>query len=310
METIMVSACAKLNLVLDVTGRRADGYHELCTVMQTIGLTDLISLTRDDQNPGIRLVTDRPELPTDRRNLCYRAAEQFFRLCGTEGGIHIDLRKRIPAAAGLAGGSTDAAAVLHGMNMLYGNRFSLKELEEAALPLGADIPFCVAGGTMLCEGIGEVMTPLPPVKDLPVVVVKPGFDLSTAEIYGRLNLPEIPADGHPEAKRFAGLLKEGVPLQSAFQEDGRWGNLLERPALALHPELQAVKDALLKCGACYAAMTGSGSAVFGLFGSREEAEQCPERYRRYMEAAGIPGLPGDVFVTETVDTGHSTTMED
>ena len=198
-------APAKLNLTLDVTGKRPDGYHLLRTVMQTVSLYDELSFVREEQE-GIRLTCDRADLPLDSGNLAYRAADVLLQKFNLPGGIRIDLKKKIPAAAGLAGGSTDAAAVLRAMNRLYGLGLTTETLCQLALPLGADIPYCVRGGTCLCEGIGEVMTPLAELKGLPVLLVKPAFDLSTAYIYRELSLPSVPQEAHPKTEEIlAGL---------------------------------------------------------------------------------------------------------
>ena len=198
-------APAKLNLTLDVTGKRPDGYHLLRTVMQTVSLYDELSFVREEQE-GIRLTCDRADLPLDSGNLAYRAADVLLQKFNLPGGIRIDLKKKIPAAAGLAGGSTDAAAVLRAMNRLYGLGLTTETLCQLALPMGADIPYCVRGGTCLCEGIGEVMTPLAELKGLPVLLVKPAFDLSTAYIYRELSLPSVPQEAHPKTEEIlAGL---------------------------------------------------------------------------------------------------------
>ena len=198
-------APAKLNLSLDVTEKRPDGYHLLRTVMQTVSLYDELSFVREEQE-GIRLTCDRADLPLDSGNLAYRAADVLLQKFNLPSGIRIDLKKKIPAAAGLAGGSTDAAAVLRAMNRLYGLGLTTETLCQLALPLGADIPYCVRGGTCLCEGIGEGMTPLAELKGLPVLLVKPAFDLSTAYIYRELSLPSVPQEAHPKTEEIlAGL---------------------------------------------------------------------------------------------------------
>ena len=205
MTSTTEKAPAKLNLTLDVTGKRPDGYHLLRTVMQTVSLYDELSFVREEQE-GIRLTCDRADLPLDSGNLAYRAADVLLQKFNLPGGIRIDLKKKIPAAAGLAGGSTDAAAVLRAMNRLYGLGLTTETLCQLALPLGADIPYCVRGGTCLCEGIGEVMTPLAELKGLPVLLVKPAFDLSTAYIYRELSLPSVPQEAHPKTEEIlAGL---------------------------------------------------------------------------------------------------------
>ena len=313
-------AYAKINIGLDVLGRRPDGYHELRMVMQTIGLCDDVILaiskaeegkvgTEPEQEPGIkspekapeiRILCDTPGVPTDRRNLAYRAAEAFFvhlynkeaeaAAAGSTGresadfapglrpGDRLEIRlvKRIPAAAGLAGGSSDAAAVLRGLNRLLKAGLSEEALREIALPLGADVPYCVSGGTMLAEGIGEVLTRLPDFPDCGIVLVKPPFDCSTAEIYGNLHADLLKPEEHPDMESVLAAVRAG-DLRAAAE---RMGNVLEKPALCMHPEITEIKERFVRAGAAGASMSGSGSAVFGIFLRREDAESCCGLLRR------------------------------
>ena len=303
MITTEEKAYAKINIGLDVLGRRPDGYHELRMVMQTIGLCDDVILTiskaeegkvgtEPEQEPGIkspekapeiRILCDTPGVPTDRRNLAYRAAEAFFthlynKKTGASAGDRLEIRlvKRIPAAAGLAGGSSDAAAVLRGLNRLLKAGLGEAELREIALPLGADVPYCVSGGTALAEGIGEVLTRLPDFPDCGIVLVKPPFDCSTAEIYGNLHADLLKPEEHPDMESVLAAVRAG-DLRAAAE---RMGNVLEKPALEMHPGIAEIKERLVRAGAAGASMSGSGSAVFGIFLRREDAESCCGLLRR------------------------------
>ena len=230
-------------------------------------------------------------MPCDRKNLAFRAAEAFFRYCREKedrrfaGKLEIRLVKRIPAAAGLAGGSSDAAAVLRGLDRMLETGLQTAELQRVALPLGADIPYCVSGGTALAEGIGEVLTPLPALPDCSIVLVKPPFDCSTAEIYGTLHADSLRPADHPDMDRVLQALRTGDLRDAAEQ----MGNVLEIPALKLHPEIGMIKQALRRKGAAGASMSGSGSSVFGIFEDREEAE-------RACRALGESGTEGQIFL--------------
>ena len=293
MRTTEEKAYAKINIGLDVLGRREDGYHKLKMVMQTIDLCDdvLLSWEEDGNGPEIRILCDTPGVPCDRKNLAFRAAEAFFRYCLEKedrrfaGKLEIRLVKRIPAAAGLAGGSSDAAAVLRGLDRMLETGLQTAELQRMALPLGADIPYCVSGGTALAEGIGEVLTPLPALPDCGIVLVKPPFDCSTAEIYGTLHADSLRPADHPDMDRVLQALRNG-DLRDAAEH---MGNVLEIPALKLHPEIGMIKQALRRKGAAGASMSGSGSAVFGIFEDREAAE-------RACRALGESGTEGQIFL--------------
>ena len=293
MRTTEEKAYAKINIGLDVLGRREDGYHKLKMVMQTIDLCDdvLLGWEEGGNGPEIRILCDTPGVPCDQRNLAFRAAEAFFRYCLEKEGrrfagiLEIRLVKRIPAAAGLAGGSSDAAAVLRGLDRMLETGLQTAELQRIALPLGADIPYCVSGGTALAEGIGEVLTPLPALPDCGIVLVKPPFDCSTAEIYGTLHADSLRPADHPDMDRVLQALRTG-DLRDAAEH---MGNVLEIPALKLHPEIGMIKQALRRKGATGASMSGSGSAVFGIFEDREAAE-------RACRALGENRTEGQIFL--------------
>lgn len=266
MDAITLSAYAKINLTLDVTGRRPDGYHTVRMVMQSVGLHDDVTVTRTGTG-GVTLACDKPFVPTDGRNLAVRAAEHFFACTGLAcDGLHIALKKRIPVAAGLAGGSTDAAAVLRALDTLYGAGLSTDALCGMGLALGADVPYCLVGGTMLAEGIGEVLTPLPPLPDCWAVLCKPGFAVSTAAVYAAL-------DGCTPSARpdTAGVLRA---LQAGDYAGvcRRLCNVMEAVTAAGHAEIGRIKDTLMACGADGAAMSGSGPTTFGLFRTQAQAQ--------------------------------------
>ena len=294
MLTTEEKAYAKINIGLDVLGRREDGYHKLKMIMQTIDLCDdvLLAWEEGESGPEIRILCDTPGVPCDKRNLAFRAAEAFFRYCREKedrcfaGILEIRLVKRIPAAAGLAGGSSDAAAVLRGLDRMLETGLQTAELQRIALPLGADIPYCVSGGTALAEGIGEVLTPLPSLPYCGIVLVKPPFDCSTAEIYGTLHADSLKPEDHPDMDRILQAVRNG-DLRDAAEH---MGNILELPALKLHPEIETIKRALIREGAMGASMSGSGSAVFGIFEDRGKAEGA-------CRALGEKGTEGQIFLT-------------
>ena len=283
MERIFRQAYAKINLSLDVLRRREDGYHELRMVMQTVDICDDLMIERTDE-PGIEIRTDREELPVNGDNLIYKAAELLFGEKGIRQSVRVTLTKRIPIAAGMAGGSADAAAAMHGLNELFGMGYSLEELQRLGVKLGADIPYCLAGGTMLSEGIGEILTPLPAPPACFLVVAKPDLNVSTAFVYGNLHADSLPyhpdVDGMVEALR-AGSLK-GIT--------DRMGNVLETVTAKKYPVIEQIKGLLRDQGAENALMSGSGPSVFGVFTQRGQAEAA-------ARAVADRGLAGQIFVT-------------
>lgn len=260
-------APAKLNLTLDVTGRRADGYHEIRTVMQTVDLCDEVTvrLTRDH---GIRLELSDPSLPTDHRNTCHQAAARFFEATGLVcPGVSIRVTKRIPQQAGLAGGSADAAAVLRGLNRLLRAGLSARELCEIGALVGADVPFCVQGGTALATGIGEQLTPLPPLGAVWIVLAKPPVGVSTKAAYEAIDAAAVPLTRPAETRMI-----EALSAGDAALVGSRLCNVFEQ-ALAL-PEVAAIRRHMATCSPLGSAMTGSGSAVFALFADESAARDC------------------------------------
>ena len=266
-------AYAKINIGLDVLRRRADGYHEVKMIMQTVDIYDELVLERRKE-PGIELRMDNSELPSGGDNLICRAADLLFREKKITEGVNISLTKRIPIAAGMAGGSADAAAALRGLNELFDMGYSLKELQALGVGLGADIPYCLAGGTMLSEGIGEILTPLPAPPAAHLVIAKPDINVSTAFVYGNLHADSLA--WHPDIDGMIAALQKG-DLDGIT---GRLGNVLETVTVKAHPVIEQIKELLRKQGAENALMSGSGPTVFGIFKEKETAERAAEAVER------------------------------
>lgn len=265
MQQTSQKAYAKINIGLDVLRRRSDGYHEVRMVMQTIDICDDL-LFEKMQQPGIVLKTDSEELPVNSDNLIYKAAELLFSERGITEGVKITLKKRIPIAAGMAGGSSDAAATMRGLNELFGMGYSIEELQAFGVTLGADIPYCLVGGTMLSEGIGEILTPLPAPPDCFLVVAKPDINVSTGFVYGNLHADKLMY--HPDIDGMIEALKKGE-LRGITD---RLGNVLETVTVKEYPVIEEMKQLLRNKGAENALMSGSGPTVFGIFTNRDKAE--------------------------------------
>lgn len=273
-------AYAKINIGLDVLRRRADGYHEVKMIMQTVDIYDELVLERRKE-PGIELRMDNSELPSGGDNLICRAADLLFREKKITGGVNISLTKRIPIAAGMAGGSADAAAALRGVNELFDLGYSLTELQALGVGLGADIPYCLAGGTMLSEGIGEILTPLPAPPAAHLVIAKPDINVSTAFVYGNLHADSLA--WHPDIDGMIAALQKG-DLDGIT---GRLGNVLETVTVKAHPVIEQIKELLRKQGAENALMSGSGPTVFGIFKEKETAARAAEAVERGQLAKQI-----------------------
>lgn len=278
MEQIKLKARAKINLTLDVIGKRPDGYHEVAMVMQTIDLYDRITLTAVDGD--IEVSANNPEIPLGPANLVYKAAE-LLRPGGFSGGVHIHIEKNIPMAAGLAGGSTDAAAVLQGLNRLWRLNRSIEDLLELGSRIGSDVPFCILGGTALAAGRGEKLTPLKAAPAMWLVLAKPPVGVSTKEVYGRFE-PEL-VDRRPDNEAMIGALVAGDT--HAVTEN--LVNVLESVTLRLYPEVAALKESMIRAGAQAALMSGSGPTVFGLVPDRIIAEQVAERLKQEFPAGFV-----------------------
>lgn len=282
METLKLNAYAKINLGLDVIGRLPNGYHEVKMIMQSVGICD--ELTFEKQPSGITVTTDSGELPTDENNLIYRAAKLLLDTCAVKEGVRIHLTKRIPIAAGMAGGSTDAAATLKAVNQLFRFGKTKEELMELGVKIGADVPYCILGGTALAEGIGERLTPLPPMPNCHLLVAKPDINVSTKYVYTTLDA--APILFHPDidgmtAAIFAGDLT-GITA--------KLGNVLETVTVPAHPIISKIKEKFLELGSDGVLMSGSGPTVFGIFSDKTAAEKA---YASMKQSS----LAGQVFLT-------------
>ena len=264
MKKIVNKSFAKINLSLDVLGVMENGYHEVQMVMQTVSLFDLVTVSVIKE--GIELSTNLPYLPIDRNNIAYKAAEAFFSYTKIKAGVKIDISKRIPVGAGLAGGSSNASAVLKAMNKLFNTGLSLKELCAIGVKLGADVPYCILGGTRLAEGIGEKLSPLPKLPKCSIVLVKPGFSISTKSVYEKIDSCSDYA--HPQTQK----LIDGLHEANLEKVADSMGNVLEEVCINEYPILQQAKDDLLSLGAVNAQMSGSGPTVFGIFKNYEDAK--------------------------------------
>lgn len=273
MRQMDLKALAKINLGLDVLGRREDGYHEVRMVMQSIYLYDNVMLERREE-PGIELSSNLYYLPDDSGNIAYKAARMLMEEFGLPGGVRIILEKHIPVAAGMAGGSSNAAAVLFGMNRLFDLGLSRQELMERGVRLGADVPYCIIRGTVLAEGIGEKLTVLPSIPRCAVLIAKPPISVSTRIVYEALDSKEIVK--HPDIDGLIQALEEGSLKGVA----SCMGNVLEDVTIPKYPVIQDIKEEMLLAGALNAMMSGSGPTVFGLFENKVAARRAQERIRR------------------------------
>lgn len=263
---IQITAPAKINLTLDILGRRSDGYHLIRTVMQSIDLCDTVTL-RQEPNSGIEIQCSSSAVPNDQRNLAYKAAQAFFKAAGCEGqGVSIKIKKRIPVAAGLAGGSTDAAAVLLGLNTMSNEPLTRDELMDVAEQIGADIPFCLAGGTMLAEGIGSLLSPLPDMPECFLVLAKPEHGVSTKEAYRLFD--SLKSVKHPDVDGVAEAICEG----NLGQTGQLLANVFEETNHA--PDIGRIKETMRRYGCVGCCMSGSGPSVFGLFADKGDADDC------------------------------------
>lgn len=274
---------AKINLTLDVLGKFDNGYHEVKMIMQSINLFDLVIV--DKQPSKISISTNCSYLPVNSKNIAYKAAELFFEKTGINGGAKILIHKNIPVAAGLAGGSGNAAAVLCALNLLYNAQSSDAELARLGLMLGADVPYCIFGGTCLAEGIGDKLTPLPPVVGLPVLIVKPPINISTAAIYDKID--GTPGLIHPDTDAALTAVNSGnIDALCA-----NLSNMMETVTIADCPEITEIKSRLVKLGAKTAVMSGSGPTVFGVF---------PDNYSAKLALDSLSENYEEVFLAHTI----------
>ena len=276
-------AYAKINISLDVVGKREDNYHLLKMIMQNIDVYDEISIKKIKY--GIIIKCNKPFVPTDERNLAYKAAKLFMDTYNIKEGVFIDINKNIPVSAGLAGGSTNCAAVLKMMNKIFNINATNEELMELGIKLGADVPYCIVGGTALCEGIGEKITKLEPFKDKIILLVKPPFGVSTKEVYKAFNLNKVRV--HPNTE---GLIKAMKNNDIKYVADNM-KNLLENVTLREYGEIIDIKMNMKKLGAIGAMMSGSGPSVFGIYDDMLKAQRSYEFMKKKYK---------DVFITRTI----------
>ena len=269
-----LKAYGKINLGLDVVRRREDGYHEVRMIMQTVRVYDAIELNRTEEE-GIRLSTNLYYLPDNENNLGYRAAKLLMDEFGIRDGVEIKMKKFIPVAAGMAGGSSDAAAILFGVNKMFGLGLSKQELMERGVRLGADVPYCIMRGTALSEGIGEILTPLPPMPQCRVLIAKPSVSVSTKHVYENLNLPSLGAEAHPDID----AMRAAIEKKDLSGVVSQLGNVLETVTIPENPVIQTLKDKMMEMGADGSLMSGSGPTVFGLFTNQTAAQAAYEELR-------------------------------
>lgn len=272
MDRIELKALGKINLGLDVLGRRENGYHDVRMVMQTVYLYDQITIKKRRRS-GIGIETNLYYLPVNENNLAYRAAKLLMDEFRIEDGISIRLNKHIPVAAGMAGGSSNAAAVLFGMNRIFGLGLTMEELMKRGVTLGADVPYCIMRGTVLAEGIGEVLTPLAPMPKCFVLLAKPPVAVSTKLVYEKLDSQEI--EKHPDID---GII-EGLEQQNLAKITASMGNVLERVTALEYPVIDKIKNTMKTAGALNAMMSGSGPTVFGIFEDKNRARAAAQKIK-------------------------------
>lgn len=269
---ISLKALAKINLGLDVVRRREDGYHEVRMIMQTIHLYDRLDIKRT-QEPGIQIQTNLSFLPVNENNLIYKAAKLLMDEFSITDGVSVKLDKRIPVAAGMAGGSTDAAAMLIGVNRLFSLGLTKRQLMERGVQIGADVPYCIMRGTALAEGIGEALSPLPPMVKCPVLIAKPSISVSTKFVYQNLKLDDTTI--HPDID----LLIDDLKAKNLHDIAAHMGNVLETVTIPNYPVIDEIKKHMLSNGAVGAMMSGSGPTVFGLFDDEDTAKKAYKAMR-------------------------------
>ena len=284
MDSIRLKAIAKINLGLDVLGKREDGYHEVRMVMQTIGIYDRLILTKIPEEE-IRITSNLAFLPVNENNLIYKAIKLLKDEYHFPGGISVDLNKFIPVAAGMAGGSTDAASTMFGVNRLFGLNLSMGKMMELGVRLGADVPYCVMRGTALAEGIGEKLTRITPVPHMWILIAKPQINVSTRLVYEQLDMGGI--QKHPDID---GIIR-AIEAQDVVRIAQSMGNVLENVTVPLYPVIETIKQDMLSHGAINAMMSGSGPTVFGIFPDEQTTLACQAFLKKKGDAR-------QVYITE------------
>ena len=280
MDKLELKALGKINLGLDVLGRRDNGYHDVRMVMQTVYLYDQIKIERTKE-PGIQLSTNLFYLPVNENNLAYQAANLLMEEFQISEGVKITLDKHIPVAAGMAGGSSNAATVLFGINQMFSLGLSQKELMERGVTLGADVPYCIMRGTVLAEGIGEILTPLPDMPKCYILIAKPPISVSTKMVYEKLDAHEI--QEHPDID---GIL-HGLENQDLQQIASCMGNVLEKVTIEEYPVIEEIKSVMKDNGALNAMMSGSGPTVFGIYDDKQRAKNASSKIKELQLAKQV-----------------------
>lgn len=287
MDRVVTKAYAKINLGLDVLRRRPDGYHDVKMVMQTVDLYDVLLVSKK-QEDTITISTQRKDLPVNEDNLIYKAIQLMKDTYGFEGGVHVELVKNIPVAAGMAGGSTDAAAAMRAINELFEINRPLKELEKIAVQIGADVPYCVQGGTVLSEGIGELLTNLPDAPQCILLIAKPDISVSTKYVYENLNLPQL--EKHPDIDAMVKAIKRGDMQEMIEPMD----NVLASVTEDKYEIIKEIKQSMEKSGAIKALMSGSGPTVFGIFETMVQAASA-------FDVIKEKGMAQEIFISKFVN---------
>lgn len=287
MDKIVTKAYAKINLGLDVLRRREDGYHEVKMVMQTVDLYDVLLVSKKEEDT-ITISTQREEIPVNEDNLIYKAIKLMKDLYGFEGGVHVELVKNIPIAAGMAGGSTDAAAAMRAVNELFELNRPVEELEKHAVKIGADVPYCIQGGTVLSEGIGEVLTKLPNAPQCILLIAKPDIMVSTKYVYENLNLPELKK--HPDIDLMVEAIREGDAEKMLEPMD----NVLATVTEEKYGIIKEIKQTMKRNGAIKAMMSGSGPTVFGIFETMVQAATA-------FDAIKEKDLAREIFISKFIN---------
>lgn len=277
-----LKAYAKINLFLDVIDKRGDGYHNLKMIMQTVDLWDEVDVEKI--NNGIELVCDNFSLPTDKRNIAYKAAELFINTYNINSGIRIKIKKNIPIQAGLAGGSTDGAAVIKILNVIFNKNLSEEEMISLGKKIGADVPFCIVGGTARCEGIGEIIKPLKPLRDCILVLIKPDFGVSTKEVFNKIDNKNYV---HPQIDKII----EAINEDNLNKIGSNLSNVLEQVTIEQNPIIADIKEMIKLSGSLGTLMSGSGPTVYGIFDDLYKAENCYNEARKKYD---------QVFLTKTI----------
>ena len=280
MDKLELKALGKINLGLDVLGRRDNGYHDVRMVMQTVYLYDQIKIERTKE-PGIQLSTNLFYLPVNENNLAYQAANLLMEEFQISEGVKLTLDKHMPVAAGMAGGSSNAATVLFGINQMFSLGLSQKELMERGVTLGADVPYCIMRGTVLAEGIGEILTPLPDMPKCYVLIAKPPISVSTKMVYEKLDAHEI--QEHPDID---GIL-HGLENQNLQQIASCMGNVLEKVTIEEYPVIEEIKSVMKDNGALNAMMSGSGPTVFGIYDDKQQAKNAASKIKELQLAKQV-----------------------